>query len=65
MKEAKKYTCTMTKNEIVNIIIEQFEAVNEEYSKALKDDDNIFLERAFGKYIAMIDLLKQVQIYEN
>ena len=68
MKNSKKYTCKLTKEEIVNAIIEQFETVNKEYSESLQDDsndDSRLQERKFGRYIAMIELLNKVQIFEN
>lgn len=58
----EKYTCKTTKNEIINAIIEEFEKVNAEYSKSLENNDAM-LERNFGKYIAMIELLEKVKIF--
>lgn len=62
----KNYTCKATKDEIVTAIIEQFEKVNAEYSQSLNSNEPEFLkERKFGRYIAMIELLQNVKIFEN
>lgn len=60
----KKYTCKAKKYEIVNAIIDQFEKVNAEYTESLKNDDLIQQERKFGRYIAMVELLNKLQIYD-
>ena len=53
----KKYTCELTKEEILKAIAEEFLKANEEYAKEPS-------ERNLGKHIAMVELLKKVKIYE-
>lgn len=64
MENTKKYTCKTTKDEIVKAIIDEFEKVNAEYTKALEENSQ-YTERKFGKYIAMIELLEKVKIYSK
>lgn len=53
-----KYKSAMKKEEILEVIVNKFNRVNEK----LKSDDRT--ERDYGEYIAIIDLLKEIEIYE-
>lgn len=60
------YVCNMKKEDIVKAIIEEFEKV----TKALDDSEinNHSQNRKdinYGRYVAMIDLLQKVEIYEK
>jgi hypothetical protein len=55
---SKKYTCKQTKEEIINIIVSEFEKVN-------ADLDSMYTDRNLGRYVAMFDLLQKVEIYES
>lgn len=61
----KKYYCKLTKNEILNVIVEHFDEINEEYSQILEETNtqNFKKDRAFGKYISMIELLQKLKIF--
>ena len=66
---ATKYTCKLTKEEIIKIIATEFNKVNEDYSKAIETnsqltDNLVDLAKYFGKYQLMIDLLEKIKIYE-
>ena len=62
----KNYVCNMKKEDIVKAIIEEFEKV----TKALDDSEinNHNQSRKdinYGRYVAMMDLLQKVEIYEK
>lgn len=60
-----KYTCSKTKDEILEIIVEEFEKVNRDYDNAMKNDKEKLKERNQGRYVAMFDLLHRLEIYEK
>lgn len=60
-----KYRCKKTKNEILEIIAEEFRKVNKDYEDAMQNDNEKLKERNQGRYVAMFDLLHKLEIYEN
>lgn len=60
-----KYTCSKTKDEILEIIVEEFREVNKDYDDAIQNDNNKLKERNQGRYAAMFDLLYRLEIYER
>ena len=57
-----KYTCSKTKDEILDIIADEFDKINKDYDNAMQNDNDKLKERNQGRYVAMFDLL---QIYEK
>ena len=51
-----KYTCSKTKDEILEIIAEEFRKVNKDYDNAMQNDNEKLKERNQGRYVAMFDL---------
>lgn len=60
-----KYTCSKTKDEILEIIAEEFRKVNKDYDDAMQNDNDKLKERNQGRYVAMFDLLHKLEIYER
>lgn len=60
-----KYTCGKTKEEIINIIASEFNHVQNDYDMAMKTDNKQLQERNQGRYVAMFDLLRRLEIYEK
>lgn len=60
-----KYTCSKTKDEILEIIAEEFGKVNKDYDDAMQNDNDKLKERNQGRYVAMFDLLHKLEIYER
>lgn len=60
-----KYTCSKTKDEILEIIVDEFEKVNRDYDDAMEIDNERLRERNQGRYIAMFDLLHRLEVYEK
>lgn len=60
-----KYTCSKTKDEILEIIAEEFRKVNKDYDNAMQNDNEKLKERNHGRYVAMFDLLHRLEIYEK
>ena len=58
-------TCEKTKDEILEIIVEEFRKVNKDYEDAMQNDNNKLKERNYGRYVAMFDLLHKLEIYER
>ena len=58
-----KYTCSKTKDEILEIIAEEFRKVNKDYDDAMQNDNDKLKERNQGRYVAMFDLLHKLEIY--
>ena len=61
----KKYTCKKTKDEILEIIADEFDKVNRDYDNAIQNDNDKLKERNLGRYVAMFDLLHRLEIYEK
>lgn len=53
-----KYTCKMKKEDILATIVEEFK-------RALDDSRKTNTPRNEGRYIAMADLLRKIEIFEN
>ena len=47
-----KYTCSKTKDEILEIIAEEFRKVNKDYDDAMQNDNDKLKERNQGRYVA-------------
>lgn len=60
-----KYTCSKTKDEILEIIAEEFGKANKDYDDAMQNDNDKLKERNQGRYVAMFDLLHRLEIYEK
>ena len=60
-----KYTCSKKKNEILEIIVDEFEKVNRDYDDAMEIDNERLRERNQGRYVAMFDLLHRLEVYEK
>lgn len=65
VKKMAKYTCEKTKDEIIDIIADEFEKVNKDYDDAMQNDNEKLKERNQGRYVAMFDLLHRLEIYER
>lgn len=63
--EMSRYTCEKTKDEILEIIAEEFRKVNKDYDNAMQNDNEKLKERNQGRYVAMFDLLHRLEIYEK
>ena len=50
-----KYTCSKTKDEILEIIAEEFGKVNKDYDDAMQNDNDKLKERNQGRYVAIAD----------
>lgn len=61
----RKYTCSKSKDKILEIIVEEFEKVNRDYDNAMKNDKEKLIERNLGRHVAMFDLLHRLEIYEE
>ena len=60
-----KYICEKTKDEIIEIIADEFDKVNKDYDNAMQNDNEKLKERIQGRYVAMFDLLHMLEIYEK
>lgn len=60
-----KYACEKTKDEILDIIADEFDKINKDYDNAMQNDNEKLKERNQGRYAAMFDLLYKLEIYEK
>lgn len=60
-----KYACKKTKDEILDIIADEFDKINKDYDNAMQNDNEKLKERNQGRYAAMFDLLYKLEIYEK
>ena len=60
-----KYICEKTKDEIIEIIADEFDKVNKDYDNAMQNDNEKLKVRNHGRYVAMFDLLHRLEIYEK
>lgn len=60
-----KYRCSKTKDEVLEIIADEFERVNKDYDNAIQNNNERLKERNQGRYVAMFDLLHRLEIYEK
>jgi hypothetical protein len=63
--EMSRYTCEKTKDEILDIIADEFDKINKDYDNAMQNDNEKLKERNQGRYVAMFDLLHKLEIYEK
>ena len=60
-----KYVCSKTKEEIINIVVSEFNRVQADYDMAMETGNKMLQERNQGRYVAMFDLLHRLEIYEK
>lgn len=60
-----RYTCEKTKDEILDIIADEFDKINKDYDNAMQNDNEKLKERNQGRYVTMFDLLHKLEIYEK
>ena len=60
-----KYICSKTKDEILDIIADEFDKINKDYDDAMRNDNDKLKERNQGRYVAMFDLLHKLEIYKK
>ena len=60
-----RYTCEKTKDEILDIIADEFDKINKDYDNVMQNDNEKLKERNQGRYVAMFDLLHRLEIYEK
>ena len=51
-----RYTCEKTKDEILDIIADEFDKINKDYDNAMQNDNDKLKERNQGRYVAKLDL---------
>ena len=64
-EQMSKYICEKTKDEILEIIADEFDKVNRDYDDAMQNNNKKLKERSQGRYVAMFDLLHRLEIYEK
>ena len=60
-----KYVCSKTKEDIINIVVSEFNRVQADYDMAMETGNKMLQERNQGRYVAMYDLLHKLEIYEK
>lgn len=61
-----KYVCKQKKEEIVNILIDEFKKIQRDLDNARENNwPQNLQDRNFGRYVAMMDLLQKIQIFEE
>ena len=60
-----KYVCSKTKEDIINIVVSEFNRVQDDYDMAMETGNKMLQERNQGRYVAMYDLLHRLEIYEK
>lgn len=60
-----KYVCNKTKEEIINIVVSEFNRTQNDYDMSMETDNKMLQERNQGRYVAMFDLLHRLEIYEK
>ena len=60
-----KYVCSKTKEDIINIVVSEFNRVQADYDMAMETGNKMLQERNQGRYVAMFDLLHRLEIYEK
>lgn len=58
------YKCDKTKEEIINIIAEEFEEAYENYNKAMNQKDITLLKKHQARYAAISSLFYKLEISE-
>ena len=60
-----KYVCSKTKEDIIDIVVSEFNRVQADYDMAMETGNKMLQERNQGRYVAMFDLLHRLEIYEK
>ena len=60
-----KYVCSKTKEDIIDIVVSEFNRVQADYDMAMETGNKMLQERNQGRYVAMFDLLHKLEIYEK
>lgn len=60
-----KYVCSKTKEDIIDIVVSEFNRVQADYDMAMETDNKMLQERNQGRYVAMFDLLHKLEIYDK
>lgn len=60
-----KYVCNKTKEDIIDIVVSEFNRVQADYDMAMETGNKMLQERNQGRYVAMFDLLHRLEIYEK
>ena len=60
-----KYGCSKTKEDIIDIVVSEFNRVQADYDMTMETDNKMLQERNQGRYVAMFDLLHRLEIYEK
>lgn len=60
-----KYVCSKTKEDIIDIVVSEFNRVQSDYDMAMETGNKMLQERNQGRYVAMFDLLHRLEIYEK
>lgn len=55
--------CTQKKDEIVNILADEFNRVKNDLDNSIPNSEQYKIN--YGRYLAMIDLLGKIKIYED
>ena len=55
--------CTQKKDEIVNILADEFNRVKNDLDTSIPNSEQYQIN--YGRYLAMIDLLSKIKIYED
>ena len=63
--DAMKYVCSKTKEDIIDIVVSEFNRVQADYDMAMETGNKMLQERNQGRYVAMFDLLHKLEIYEK
>lgn len=59
-----KRRCSQSKEEIVNILAEEFYRVRDDLDNTLTEN-KVLYQRNYGRYQAMMDLMSRIHIYEE
>ena len=60
-----KYACSKTKEDIIDIVVSEFNRVQADYDMTMETGNKMLQERNQGRYVAMFDLLHRLEIYEK
>lgn len=59
------YKCEKTKKEIIEIIVSEFNRINDQCTVALKQNNASQQDKCLGKRLAMQELLQKLEILEK
>ena len=60
-----KYTSAMKKEDILKVIVEEFYATKKETEEAQADGWRTRIDRADGRYIALMNIMQKIKIHEH